>query len=153
MFDRVTDTHEKELAPPAFTVVYDKLKLNAYVHSAAARGAAEVRPPAALGRLRRARGARRQRQPEALRSERRDPGPEQSEGHNLALDIVRDERNEPQQVLLSPPSFSVAERDLPPKVSAWLLPLTSRSKGAGASSSSAGNAPFAWTEANFRPKC
>ena len=34
MFDRVSDKIEKELASPAFTVVYDKLKLNAYVHSA-----------------------------------------------------------------------------------------------------------------------
>ena len=42
---------------------------------------------------------------------------------NVALDIVRDERNEPDQVLLITTSFSVLERDLPAKVHAWLLPL------------------------------
>ena len=34
MFNKVSDTIEKELAAPTYTVVYDKLKLNAYVHSA-----------------------------------------------------------------------------------------------------------------------
>ncbi|MET0534446.1 MAG: hypothetical protein ABW171_09500, partial [Steroidobacter sp.] len=34
MFNKVTDTIEKELAEPKFTVIYDKLKLNAFVHSA-----------------------------------------------------------------------------------------------------------------------
>ena len=35
---------------------------------------------------------------------------------SVALDIVRDERNEPDQVLLITTSFSVPERDLPAKV-------------------------------------
>ena len=42
---------------------------------------------------------------------------------DVALDIVRDERNEPDQVLLVTTSFSVLERELPAKVHAWLLPL------------------------------
>jgi len=33
MFDRVTDTSEKELAAPKHTIVYDQAKLNAYVHT------------------------------------------------------------------------------------------------------------------------
>ncbi len=60
MFNKVTDTIEKELTAPAFTVIYDKLKLNAFVHSAQL----EVPPKAGrlqiTGRARHARRARRQ---------------------------------------------------------------------------------------------
>ena len=43
--------------------------------------------------------------------------------NDVALDIVRDERNEPDQVLLVTTSFSVLEREMPAKVHAWLLPV------------------------------
>jgi hypothetical protein len=33
LFERVTDTMEEERGKTAFTVVYDKLRLNAYIHS------------------------------------------------------------------------------------------------------------------------
>lgn len=45
MFERVNDKIEKKLAAPIFTVTYDKLKLNAYVHSG------QVEVPAKAGRL------------------------------------------------------------------------------------------------------
>jgi alpha-2-macroglobulin len=153
MFDRVTDTQEKELAPPAFTVVYDKLKLNGYVHSA------ELEVPPKSGRLqlsvdagvRPARGGNAT--PEPLRSSVEIPGLNSLKVTNLALDIARDERNEPQQVLLVGASFSVAEQELPPKVSAWLLPLRHPDpKLQGQFEKRRPGAPFAWTEANFRPE-
>ena len=45
MFNRVTDKIEKELSAPTFTVIYDKLKLNAFVHSA------QLEVPPKAGRL------------------------------------------------------------------------------------------------------
>ncbi|HEY6641102.1 alpha-2-macroglobulin [Povalibacter sp.] len=154
MFDRVTDKTEKELAAPAHTIVYDKLKLNAYVHSA------QLEVPPKSGRLRitiapgvqSARGGNSTRQP--LASDVEVPGLNSLKIANLALDIARDERNEPNQILLVSTSFSVTEKELPTKLSAWLLPLEhpdpklqqefERRHGS--------NKPFQWTAANFRPE-
>lgn len=122
MFNKVSDTIEKELTAPRYTVIYDKLKLNAFVHSA------QLEVPPKAGRLqitiepgtRAARGGNESK--DTLTASVEVPGLNSLKISNLALDIVRDERNEPDQVVLINTSFSVLERDLPPKVHVWLLP-------------------------------
>ena len=153
MFDRVTDKIEKELAPPAWNVVYDKLKLNAYVHSA------QLEVPPKAGRLQiviaagiqSARGGNATA--DALESSVEVPGLNSLKITNLSLDIARDERNEPNQVLLLTSSFSVLERDMPARVSAWLLPL--RHPDAQLQQQFERHSPgkpFVWTASNFRPE-
>ncbi|HEY5807624.1 MAG TPA: alpha-2-macroglobulin, partial [Povalibacter sp.] len=151
MFDRVNDKIEKELAAPGYTVVYDKLKLNAYVHSAQL----EVPPKAGRLQITIAPGVQAARggnsTPDPLKSSVEVPGLNSLKITNLALDIARDERNEPNQVLLVSASFSVPERDMPQKVSAWLLPLKHPDPKLQAPFDRAGT-PFAWNQANFRPE-
>jgi uncharacterized protein YfaS (alpha-2-macroglobulin family) len=149
MFERVNDKIEKELATPAFTVTYDKLKLNAFVHSG------QVEVPAKAGRLNIAieagvhagRGGNETR--EKLASNVDVPGLNSLRINDVALDIVRDERNEPDQVLLVTTSFSVLERELPQKVRAWLLPLQHPDPKV---QQSYGSRPFQWNSASFRPE-
>ena len=153
MFERVTDKIEKELTAPTFTVTYDKLKLNAYVHSG------QVEVPAKAGRLHiaiapgvhAARGGNETRA--ELASNVDVPGLNSLKISDVALDIVRDERNEPDQVLLVTTSFSVLERELPTKVHAWLLPMrhpdpdlqkTFEERNRGR--------PFPWNASNLRPE-
>ncbi|AMN48247.1 hypothetical protein ACG33_14300 [Steroidobacter denitrificans] len=122
LYERVTDKIEKELAAPAYTVIYDKLKLQAHVHSdtldilpKAARLQVAIEPGVSA-----ARGGNATR--DMLETSVAIPGLDSLKVTQISLDIVRDERNEPDQVLLITTSFPVAERDLPPKVQAWLLP-------------------------------
>jgi alpha-2-macroglobulin len=123
MFERVNDKIEKELTAPTFTVTYDKLKLNAYVHSG------QVEVPAKSGRLHiaiapgvhAARGGNETRNELATNVD--VPGLNSLKISNVVLDIVRDQRNEPDQVLLVTTSFPVLETELPAKVHAWLLPM------------------------------
>jgi len=153
MFDRVSDKIEKELRAPGYTVVYDKLKLNAYVHSV------QLDIPSKAGRLQLTiePGVQAARGGNATATELTSsvaiPGLNSLKIADLSLDIARDERNEPNQVLLVNASFSVLERDLPGKLHAWLLPLKHpdpklqeqferRHRGK----------PFQWTAANFRPE-
>lgn len=153
MFERVNDKLEKELTAPTFTVTYDKLKLNAYVHSG------QVEVPAKAGRLHiaigpgvhSARGGNETR--EELATNVDVPGRNSLTISNVALDIVRDERNEPDQVLLITTSFSVPERDLPAKVHAWLLPLKHPDpKLQQQFERSSGGRPFPWNATNLRPE-
>ena len=89
----------------------------------------QVEVPAKAGRLRiaiapgvhAARGGNETR--EELATNVDVPGLNSLKISDVALDIVRDERNEPDQVLLITTSFSVLERELPAKVHAWLLPM------------------------------
>jgi hypothetical protein len=135
MFNKVTDTIEKELAEPKFTVIYDKLKLNAFVHSA------QLEVPPKAGRLQiaiepgihAARGGNESK--DELQASVEVPGLNSLKVANLSLDIVRDERNEPDQVILINTSFAVPERDLPPKVHAWLLPINIRIRRCNSNSS------------------
>lgn len=151
MFDRVTDKIEKELATPSHTVVYDKLKLNAYVHSA------QLEVPPKSGRLQitvtpgvhAGRGGN-ETQAE-LNTDVIVPGLNSLKIADVALDLVRDERNEPNQVMLVTPSFSVLETELPKKVSAWLLPLQHPDpKVQAAFERGRPGRPFLWNESNFR---
>ncbi|HMN44184.1 MAG TPA: alpha-2-macroglobulin [Povalibacter sp.] len=153
MFDRVTDKIEKEIDAPAYTVVYDKLKLNAYVHSA------QLQVPPKSGRLRltiasgiqSARGGNETKQ--ALEADVEVPGLNSLKVTNVALDIARDERNEPKQILLVSASFSVTEKEMPQKVSAWLLPPKHPDpKLQEPWERRNGDRPFRWTSSNFRPE-
>jgi uncharacterized protein YfaS (alpha-2-macroglobulin family) len=153
MFNKVTDTIEQELTAPTFTVIYDKLKLNAFVHSA------QLEVPPKAGRLqitiepgtRAARGGNESK--DTLTASVEVPGLNSLKISNLALDIVRDERNEPDQVILINTSFSVLEKDLPPRVHAWLLPEKHPDPklqdqfGRGRAGQ-----PYPWTDSTFRPE-
>ncbi|HEY4368220.1 MAG TPA: alpha-2-macroglobulin [Steroidobacteraceae bacterium] len=153
MFDRVTDKIEKELAAPAYTVVYDKLKLNAYVHSAQL----EVPPKAGRLQLTVAPGVHSSRGGNQSQGELTAsvevPGLNSLKVADLSLAIARDERNEPNQVLLINMSFPVLERDLPQKVGVWQLPLRHPDPKVQAEHDryQAGK-PFIWTAANLRPE-
>ncbi|MDB6007791.1 MAG: hypothetical protein JWL65_41 [Gammaproteobacteria bacterium] len=122
LFERVTDTMEKERGKPAFTVVYDKLHLNAYIHSS------QLDVPQKTGRLairidpglRAARGGNETKS--ALETSVTVPGLYSLEISGLQLQVARDEREEPSQVLVINVNHSVLERDMPQNVHAWLLP-------------------------------
>ena len=153
MFDRVTDTSERELAPPAHTVVYDKLKLNAYIHTG------ELEIPPKRGRLqltvapgvRAARGGNETSEP--LQAQVDVPGLNSLGIEQLALDLVRDERNEPNQVLIVSASSSVLESEMPAKVKAWLLPLEHPDAKLQAQHDRYRRGqPFQWSESNLRPE-
>ncbi|HEY5760936.1 MAG TPA: alpha-2-macroglobulin [Steroidobacter sp.] len=151
MFNKVTDTIEKELTAPTYTVIYDKLKLNAFVHSA------QLEVPPKAGRLqitiepgtRAARGGNESK--DTLTASVEVPGLNSLRISNLALDIVRDERNEPDQVILINPSFSVLEKELPPKVHVWLLPEKHPDPKLQEQFNREGQ-PFPWTDSTFRPE-
>jgi uncharacterized protein YfaS (alpha-2-macroglobulin family) len=153
MFDRVTDSTEKELATPAYTVVYDKLKLNAYVHSAQL----EVPPKAGRLQLTVAPGVHSSRGGNDSKGELTAsvnvPGLNSLKVADLSLAIARDERNEPNQVLLINMSFPVLERELPQRVSVWQLPLQHPDPKLQAEHDryQAGK-PFVWTAATLRPE-
>lgn len=153
MFNKVTDTVEKEMTAPTYTVIYDKLKLNAFVHSA------QLEVPPKAGRLqvtiepgtRAARGGNESKDP--LTASVEVPGLNSLKIANVALDIVRDERNEPDQVVLINTSFSVLERELPPKVHVWLLPEKHPDPKLQAQfERGRAGQPYPWTDTTFRPE-
>src|SRR5690606_38156149 len=94
MFNKITDSIEKEMTAPKYTVIYDKLKLNAFVHSE------QLEVPPKAGRLqitiepgtRAARGGNESK--DTLSASVEVPGLNSLKISNVALDIVRDERNE-----------------------------------------------------------
>ena len=122
LFERVTDTLEKERDKAPFTVIYDKLHLNAYIHSG------QLAVPDKVGRLdiriepgvRAARGGNETQSP--LEADVSVPGLYSLEVQNLELQVARDERDEPSQVLVINMNHSVLEHDMPRNVHAWLLP-------------------------------
>jgi uncharacterized protein YfaS (alpha-2-macroglobulin family) len=122
LFERVTDTMEKERGKTPFTVIYDKLHLHAYIHSS------QLAVPQKVGRLairiepglRAVRGGNETKS--ALESSVSVPGLYSLEISGLQLEVARDEREEPSQVLVINVNHSVLERDMPQNVHAWLLP-------------------------------
>ena len=122
LFERLTDTLEKERDKTPFTVIYDKQHLNAYIHSG------QLAVPDKLGRLairiepgvRAARGGNETQT--ALETNVTVPGLFSLEVSDLALQVARDEQDEPSQVLVINMNHSVLERDMPRNVHAWLLP-------------------------------
>jgi len=125
LFDKITDTEENEVGKPAYTVQYDKYKLQAFVHSE------QLAVPAKQGRLaveigsglRAARGGNKTG--EVLISSTVVPGQFALEVSELGLDIARDQHDDPRQILLLHTSYSVTEKEITSKVKAWLLPLNS----------------------------
>ncbi len=153
MFDRVTDTIEKQLKAPTHSVVYDKLKLNAYIHT----GDLEVPPKAGRLQITIDKGTHAARGGNAsdreLTTQVDIPGLNSLKIADATLDLARDERNEPNQVLVLNTSFSVLERDLPAKVHAWLLPLKHPDTKLQAQFDRAARGrPFAWSQTNLRPE-
>src|SRR6185503_11659708 len=129
------------------------LKLNAYVHSG------QVEVPAKAGRLHiaiapgvhSARGGNETRQELATNVD--VPGLNSLKISGVALDIVRDERNEPDQVLLITTSFSVGAGDLQAKVHAWLLPLGHPDPQLQLPfARDHSGEPFPWNSSNLRPE-
>ena len=122
LFERVTDTLEKERDKTPFTVIYDKPHLNAYIHSG------QLAVPDKVGRLalriepgvRAARGGNDTQA--AIETSVSVPGLYSLEVGDLTLQVARDEREEPSQVLVINMNHSVLERDMPGHVHAWLLP-------------------------------
>lgn len=149
MFNRETDTREVEVPAPHYSVVYDKNRLNAFIHSD------KLDVPPKEGRLaididsglQAARGGNKTEEP--LHSSVIVPGLNSLKINSIQLGIARDERNEPLQVLTITASHSVTEHDMPEKVKAWLLPeqnpdpkLQARYGGRGR---------FYWNESNVTP--
>jgi alpha-2-macroglobulin len=122
LFERVTDTMEQKRGKPPFTVVYDKLKLNAYIHSE------QLAVPNKAGRLAirigaglcAARGGNQTQAP--LEAAVDVPGLYSLSVERMALEIARNERDEPSQALVLEMNHTVIERDMPGSVHAWLLP-------------------------------
>ncbi len=105
-----------------FTASYDKLKLNAYIHSAAlpipkdstllhfllAKGLTAARGGNALGK--------------DLKGEIGVPGLHSLAINELTPQVVTNDRNEPEQVLLLESSATVHEREMHKALSVWVLP-------------------------------
>jgi len=150
LFERVNDKIENRLGPRKFTVVYDKLKLNAFVHSQNLPiPSKQARIEMKLGRdVRAARGGNVL--PADLAASVEVPGLDSLRVEKLSLDIARDERNEPRQVLLVECSASVLETAMPDKVHAWLLPAQHPDPKVQAEFERYNRGqPFAWTTQNF----
>lgn len=106
-----------------FTVAYDKLHLNAYVHSVALpipKEATSLGLTLDKGVPARAGGAPSQ---QALKAAVEVPGLYSLQVADAAVTVVTNERYEPEQVLTLSSSQLVHERELAKAVSAWLLPL------------------------------
>ncbi len=133
LFEQLTDTMEESRGKVPFTVVYDKLRLNAYIHSS------QLDVPNKTGRLairvdsglRAARGGNETSN--RIETSMRVPGLYSLGVQRMGLEIARDERDEPSQALILEMNHSVIERDMPAAVHAWLLPRAAPgSEGAGA---------------------
>lgn len=106
-----------------FTVAYDKLHLNAYVHSVALpipKEATSLDLALDKGVLAQAGGVPSQ---QALKASVQVPGLYSLQVAEAAVAVVTNERYEPEQVLTINSSQLVHEREMAKAVSAWLLPL------------------------------
>ena len=122
LFERVTDTLEEDRGATPFTVIYDKLKLNAYIHSA------QLAVQNESGRLRiriepGVRAARGGNETEVRMESSVDvPGLYSLQVDDLQLTIAKNEHDEPSQALIITLNHSVIERDMPQSIHAWRLP-------------------------------
>lgn len=146
LFERVTDTIEKETGKTPFTVIYDKLRLTAYIHSAL------IAVQNKEGRLRiriepGVRAARGGNETETrMESSVNVPGLYSLRAENMQLAVAKNERDEPSQVLIIKMNHSVIERDMPQKVHAWRLPATHPDPRVQAEFEQYQHGPFRWTE-------
>lgn len=150
--EQTTDTLQQPLGKTPFTVVYDKLHMNAYIHSE--RLAVRYK----LGQL----------------FVRIDPGVHSARGGNtnatalstsvsvpalyslavgqLYPTVVKNERGEPSQVLIVQMNQSVLEHDMPSHVHAWLLPEKNPDAQLQANFEKIRpNQPYRWTESTASP--
>lgn len=123
LYNKISDWHEEKLEAPKFTVTYDKYKLHAYVHSEALdvpakEGRAEIVVGKGLHAIRKSNETT-----EELTASVTVPGLYSLAVQDIDLHIVRDERDEPDQVLMLETSYSALEKDVVPRVHAWLLPV------------------------------
>ena len=122
LFEHVTDTLEEDRGATQFTVVYDKLRLNAYIHSALLA----VQNKTGKLRIRVEPGVRAIRggnETELLLETNIEvPGLYSLQADNMAVSVAKSERDDPSQVLVITLNHSVLERDMPRNVHAWRLP-------------------------------
>lgn len=146
LFEKVTDTSEQDRGKARFTVVYDKLRLNAYVHSD------ELAVPEKAGRLvirvdpgvEAARGGNATE--EKLETSVAVPGLYSLAVQDIGLQIAKDEREEPSQALVISMNHSVLEADMPRAVQAWVLPLRHPNVERQAQFEKHGKGQFPWSE-------
>lgn len=152
LFEKVTDTMEKEKGKARFTVVYDKLRLHAYVYSEelpvpdkAGRLAIRIDPGVAAMR-----GGNATK--EKLESNVAVPGLYSLAVQSLSLEIARDEREEPSQALVVAMNHSVLEQDMAQAVTAWRLPLKHPDPRRQAQFESSAKGAYRWSDADVTPK-
>jgi alpha-2-macroglobulin len=126
-----------------FTVVYDKLNLNASIHTASV---AIPKDPTSLEvhidtGVRAARGGNRTDAP--LTAGARVPGLYSLTVAGTEAVVVSNERNEPEQVLLVNLSAATGERDVSQAVKAWILPTVRPARDSVAAAGS-DESPYAW---------
>ena len=146
LFEKVTDKSEEDRGPTQFTVVYDKLRLNAYIHSALL---AVQNKPSRL-RVRVEPGVRAVRGGNEidtrLESSVDVPGLYSLQASDMQMSVATNERDEPNQVLIITLNHSVLERDMPQSVHAWRLPATHPDPKIQAEFKQHGRGPFRWSE-------
>jgi len=146
LFERVTDTIEKDTGKTPFTVIYDKLRLTAYIHS----GLLAVQNKQGRLRIRIEPGVRAARggnQTETrMESSVTVPGLYSLQAENMQLAVAKSERDEPSQVLIIKMSHSVIERDMPQAVHAWRLPATHPDPRVQAEFEKYQHGPYPWTQ-------
>lgn len=137
---------------PKFTISYDKLKLNAYIHSAPLSIPKE---DTALT-IKLDKGVRSTRGGNSTAADLSRaivvPGLYSLRMNSISMTLVDNERFEPEQLLLLESSATISERALAGKVRAWLLPEFNPKKPPAASAAEAGTAaeaqarsePYAW---------
>jgi alpha-2-macroglobulin len=152
MFTRETDAIETAVDAPIFHIVYDKLKLNAFIHTD------RLAVPPKEGRLhisidkglQAAQGGNRT--DAELASDVTVPGLNSLKVSDISLAVARDERNEPQQVLMVNASFSVQESEMPTRVKAWLLPVKNPDAKIQAEFERHNRGrPYPWSDSNTTP--
>lgn len=122
MYNRIADDQEQKLGDVPYTVQYDKLRLNAYIHSETLtippkQGRLSIEIDSGLRAARESNGSS-----EPLQASVTIPGRYSLTIDNAKPALVRDEQDEPRQVLQIASSFAVTEKELVPRVHAWLLP-------------------------------
>lgn len=150
MFERVTDTREEDRGAVPFTVVYDRFRVNAYIHSALL----PVQSKPGHLRVRIESGVRAERggneTPARLESSTEIPSLYSLHADSIELSVARNERDEPAQVLVVSMNHPVAERDMPRSVHAWLLPLKHPDPAVQAEFEKLERGAFRWTEQSLR---
>ncbi len=145
MFERVTDTREEDRGSTPFTVVYDRIRMNAYIHSALL----PVQNKPGRLRVRIEPGVRAARGGNETRSRMESvtdvPGLYSLRADNIQLSVAQSERDEPSQVLIVTMNHSVTERDMPQNIHAWRLPRKHPDPGTQAAFERYDQGPFRWS--------